>query len=120
MDARIIGSASELGDFHTLTFYGHKLSREWSKVEPDAGVLAKLQGNRFVELRDKRKASDEPPTDTVPEIKARLADLGVEFDPKAKKGDLEALLEQAEAAKAAAEGESDDEADEDETGEDDA
>lgn len=109
MDARIIDPASELGDFHTLTFYGHTLSRDWSKIEPDAGVLGKLQGNRFVELREKRKPSDEPPADTVPEIKARLADLGVEFDPKAKKPELETLLQQAETAKAAAEGEGEEE-----------
>lgn len=101
MDARIIGPASELGDFHTLNFFGHELSRDWSKIDPEPAVLAKLEANRFVELREKRRASEEPPTDTLVEIKARLSDLGVEFDGRAKKADLEQLLAQAEAAKAA-------------------
>lgn len=103
MDARIIGPASELGDFQTLDFYGHALSRDWSRIDPEPAVLGKLQGNPYVELREKRKPSEEPPADTLAEIKARLTDLGVEFDGRAKKANLEALLEQAEAAKAAAE-----------------
>lgn len=100
MDARIIGPASELGQFDTLTVFGCELSRDWSKINPSPAVLRKLQGNRYVELRERRKPSDEPPIDTAPEIKARLTELGVEFDPKAKKADLEAMLEQAEAAQA--------------------
>lgn len=105
MDARIIGPASELGQFETLTFYGHVLSRDWSKIDPTSGALEKLQGNRFVELRERRKPSDVAPIDTVVEIKARLEELGVEFDAKAKKDDLAELLQQAEAAHTALLGE---------------
>lgn len=104
MDARIIGPASELGSFETLTFFGYELSREWSKLSPDPDPvsLRKFQGSRFIELREKRKPSEEAPVDTVPEIKGRLEELGVAFDARAKKDELAALLEQAEAAQAAA------------------
>ncbi len=107
MDARIIGPASELGSFETLTFFGYELSREWSKLSPDPDPvsLRKFNGSRFIELREKRKPSEEPPVDTVAEIKARLVELGVEFDAKAKKDELTVLLEQAEAAHAALAGE---------------
>lgn len=107
MDARIIGPASELGPFETLTFYGHVLSKDWAKIEPTEAVLEKLKGNRFVELREggRKKPSEEAPIDTVAEITARLTELGVEFDPKAKKADLAELLSQAEAAHAALLGE---------------
>jgi len=103
MDARITDPAAELGPFDTLTFFGHPLSREWSKlVDPDPVALRKLKGSRFIELREKRKPSEEAPVDTVPEIKGRLEELGVAFDVRAKKDELAALLEQAEAAQAAA------------------
>lgn len=102
MDARVIGPASELGQFETLTFYGHDISKDWAKIEPSEAVLTKLQGNRYVELREgRKKPSDEAPIDTVTEITARLTELGVEFDPKAKKADLAELLTAAEAAHAA-------------------
>lgn len=106
MDARIIGPASELGDFETLNFFGYDLSRSWSKIEPEGGVLSKLQGNRYVELREGRaKPSETPPIDTVPEIKARLTELGVEFDGRSGKDALTELLAAAEAAHAAQEAE---------------
>lgn len=104
MDARIIGSASELGPFEILNFFGHELSREWSKIDPSADVLTKLQGNRFVELREggRSKKSEEPPADTVVEIKKRLDELGVSYGPDDKKADLVELLSLAEAAAAEA------------------
>lgn len=111
MDARIIGPASELGQFETLAVFGCELSRDWSKIDPSPAVLRKLQGNRYVELRERRKPTEEPPIDTLPEIKARLTELGVEFDARGKKADLEALLELAEAARASGnEGDAEDEA----------
>lgn len=103
MDARIIGPAEELGHFDTLTFFGQTLSRDWRKIDPDGVALSKLKANRYVELREggRSKPSETPPIDTVSEIKARLKDLGVEFDDKAKKDELTTLLAQAEAAHAA-------------------
>jgi hypothetical protein len=103
--ARISGPAEELGQFETLTFYGHALSGEWTRIDPTPDVLEKLKGNRFVEIRDgsgRQKPSEVAPIDTVPEIKARLDELGVAYDARAKKAELEELLADAEAAHAAA------------------
>lgn len=113
MKARIIGAEDELGPFHTLTFFGLSLSREWSEIKATPEQVEKLQGNRFVELREgasRPKPSEAAPIDTVPEIKARLDELGVEYDPRDKKADLAALLELAEAAHAASAAEADPEA----------
>lgn len=109
MRAKIIGPASELGQFETLNFFGHEIGREFSDIKPTADVLAKLEGNRFVELKGSAKASPPagntpgPSDDEVEEglIRERLTELGVEVAPKAKLPTLQAALEKAEKAKAA-------------------
>ncbi|BAH81625.1 HeH/LEM domain-containing protein [Streptococcus dysgalactiae] len=46
------------------------------------------------ELVGEQQASDKEPT--VPELKAKLDELGIDYDKKAKKPELLALLESAE------------------------
>lgn len=111
MKAKVIGPASELGQFETLNFYGHEIGREFSDINPTADVLAKLEANRFVELKGSAKATNAPGSSQTPGpsddefeeglIRERLTELGVDVAPKAKLPALQAALEKAEKAKAA-------------------
>lgn len=125
MEARIIGPEEELGDVRGgLHVQGHHLTRDWSKVDPTAEQLQKLQGNRFVELRGSPKAGvaaaastpatngqSGAPQSTAAEaesIRARLTELGVAFKPKTPLMALRSALAKAEKAKAEADAEDDD------------
>lgn len=112
MDARIIGPDAELGDVRDgINFYGHQLTREWSKVDFDSVVLAKAQGNAFIEVREgKGKAPAGDAEEAT--VKARLDELGVEYGDKDKLPALKGKLEKAEAAQAQAEQEASDAQDE--------
>jgi hypothetical protein len=111
MEARIIGPDAELGDVRDgVVFFGHTLTREWSKVNFAGDALAKAKANQFVEVRE---GKGKPAASTVPEqteeqtVKTRLTELGVDFTDKEKLPALKAKLEKAEAAQAQAEEEAD-------------
>jgi hypothetical protein len=52
MKARLIGPEEELGEvYKPLDFFGHKLTKEWSDINPTPAQLEKLKANRYVELK---------------------------------------------------------------------
>lgn len=117
MKARIIGDPAELGPFESLNFFGHALTREWSgNLDVTAEEARKLKGNRYVEVKggplDLDNNGEDGGSLTVPQLKERLTELGVEVPAGAKKAELQTLLSQAEAAHAAgrAEAEAEEEA----------
>ena len=111
--ARIVGPEAELGDVRGgLAFFGHTLTREWSKIDPTDETLSKLRANRFVDLsgdkdpldhdNDGRKGGSKPSDETAA-TKARLDELGVSYAKDASAATLRDLLTKAEEAQAAAE-----------------
>ncbi|MBJ7410127.1 MAG: hypothetical protein JHD15_07135 [Phenylobacterium sp.] len=107
MEARIIGPEAELGDVRDgVTFYGQRLTRDWSKVDLSGEALAKAKGNQYVEVREgKAKAAQstvDPETEETT-VKARLDELGVEYGDKDKLPALKSKLDKAEKAQAKAE-----------------
>lgn len=107
MEARIIGPDADLGDVRDgVVFFGHTLTRDWSKVDFAGDALAKAKGNQYVEVRE---GKGKPADSTVPEeteeqtVKTRLTELGVAFTDKEKPASLKAKLEKAEAAQTQAE-----------------
>lgn len=65
--ARLI-EGEELGDVRAgLVFYGHHIGIDWTDLgEVASDVEAKLEGNRFVELREKPSRGAKP-ADLQPE-----------------------------------------------------
>lgn len=114
MEARIIGPASELGQFDSLNFYGNSLTREFGEITVSPEQLVKLQGNRYVEIKGQPKAQEidveaaegaKRESDQEAAIRARLDELGVEHDGRASLKTLQGKLDAAEKAKAKADAE---------------
>lgn len=61
IQARLIHS-DELGaDHRGLVIQGHRLTGEWSEISPTKEALAKLRGNRHVELAGDLPAAGPAP-----------------------------------------------------------
>lgn len=119
--AKIVGPADELGPIPDggLSFFGHRLDRDWTEINPRPDVLEKLRGNRHVEVSGGPKAeagpapapasasapnkkAPAPMTDEETAVRAELADLGVEAKPDTSLKVLKMALGKAKKAHAAA------------------
>lgn len=124
--ARVIGPASELGHFDTLSFYGNEIGREFTDVTLTPDQLRKAEGNPYIEIKgaddaltdeELRKAKEDEAE--AEKIRARLAELDVSVDGRAslktlrgkldaaEKAEAKRLEDEAEAARKAAEGSED-------------
>lgn len=63
--ARIVGDEAELGPFSTLTVQGCELSAEFTEHEVSDQALAKLKGNRFVEVMVPKAPKPAEPVKTL-------------------------------------------------------
>lgn len=101
VEARLIADEATTGDVRAVEVFGHVLTTSFAKIEVEDDVLAKLQGNPHIEVRER---GERAPFDAEA-AKARLTELGVEIPAKASNKVLAELLERAETARAAADAE---------------
>ena len=107
LQARVIGPASELGQFESLDFFGQSLTREFADVTFTTEQVKILEDNRYVELKGKpdnqteAEEKEDRRDDAEREvISARLVELGEKVDGRMSIGTLRSKLATAERAQA--------------------
>lgn len=108
IEARFMADG-DTGDVRSVEVFGHVLTESFSTIEVDDFVFGKLSGNPHIDVKggplDLDNSGEPGGSLTVAVIKERLTDLGVEFPARAAKGELQAMLSDAEAAHEAADAE---------------